>query len=255
MAKMTEDDVRALYKHCRELAPVMSIGMRLLQAAVDEYRKQERDWKSLRDILFDLHSQLGWHVSMKERKTQPIDWSIVESVAERSTANPKSSVAYMVLKVPGDVWGCIRWILEASEDEVDARVEILAAMTSKVYLDETTQVNLLAEEGRVLQRQREADAVITGYLGLIVNKTTKTITREGYDGRIEMINKPALWPLFLALFKAAGQPLTSHQIGELPQEGRDSLRQNKAALKGQLSSLRVTITDGQRQQWKLESET
>lgn len=242
MAKMTEDDVRALYKHCRALATAMANGMTWLLHDIGEYHEQKHDQKTLKSTLLKIHGMLGWHVEKHEQLKAATDWAIVESVAERSATNPRSSVAYEVLEFPGRIWFCIRATLEASDEEFGDGVHNLAIFAERGRYGEITERDLLAEEGRVLQRMRDAAHIVTGYLGLIVNNRAKTITRSGSDiAPIEL--SPLLLQLCNLFVTGGSTGVTRDQLNQL---GGEASARNKAisTLRDLLENLEVTITDG-----------
>lgn len=97
----------------------------------------------------------------------------------------------------------------------------------------------------------EPPQVLPDYLDLIVNRDRNEVTRRGTKyAHIKSIrlSGEVEWPLFIALFAAAGSELTKAELHRLPGEVGKARREAKRRLNEKLIPLDVTIPHGE---WRL----
>lgn len=115
----------------------------------------------------------------------------------------------------------------------------------------TLPMNVFATTARAIELTSDADDQRDGqpgYLGLIVNKDRHEVLREGID-RVVQITGPVAWPMFIALYSAAEDGLSTNEVRSLPGDcDAQSRRKAKQNLKTNLIPLSITIPDGE---WKL----
>ena len=91
---MSPEQVRVIYEHCRQVAKVLTSEMRRLLTEIVKYRADKRHRNNLRSALVELLRCMPMNVETIEKLKKDVDWTLVESVAERTSMNQKSSALY-----------------------------------------------------------------------------------------------------------------------------------------------------------------
>lgn len=139
------------------------------------------------------------------------------------------------------------------KDRLNTEAAILLAASasqSAIYVDPTQEERSTVGSAIVAEKSFNGDC---GFLGLRVDKRTKTISRVGHDARpVELFAANEQWRLFEALFEAEGTPLADRIIVKLSDgASKGAIRQTRQNLNASILGLGLTVTGYGIQKWVL----
>lgn len=254
---MTEDDARKLCEYTRSLCGKLMFDRSLLLMAITSYSEAPtaNQVEQLRFVCNTTQQVLGMHFCdpLREHLGDTIDWPIVRSLAEPGLPDGMSAIE-CIWRLAGYLLKDIQLVLTCDEHDLEENVRHLAESAGNLPNGRLADW-LTNEEGRLVRWAQERNGLMTGYLGLMVDARTQTVRRDGFHRTVDLSGMPAVWGLFLALFKAEGRELTQDQVNAIPSKQGNARSQAKKSLVERLHLLDVTIRENRSTNWTLTSET
>lgn len=204
-------------------------GFRSTDEAVDP--SNDRRFKLRREELLVIDKAIS-EFFVRHEKTYELPFEVITQDIYKSWLYAQHTSS-LQLTTRQEIVEFHKWISSRNPSPSDLRKRLLDC---RRFL-----IGAIRKERQTLSENNPTDKP---FLDLIVNLKDRTVQRIGFDVAPVDVDGKGLWPLFMALFEAKGDDLTTAQLAKLPGEVNATARRAaKGRLKGRLEPLDVTIPD------------